>query len=297
MEKNFSKAQQEAKAYVEYHGLEKLIGDMLNALVYAQDPSPPIFMIKYLASFVPSDELAAKEIHIGAHPSPSSVYLENVVKEESIRASETGDVEKVRNTELKQVTEEEVIRVEIESSTKKSDVPVHVPDPQIEEKGKEEEKVVVIKDQTIEVEHSNESKAYPPVEVNQGLSEDPVVEEVKPIVDKFNPSTEDGVDVTAEVKVDLPGEVRTESAVEIGQDAGEEVKIDPSTDENVDRPIVNNEESKAEVFEEEEEEVKTKTEDQSEFVIPTEEKAPEPAEEVVTSEANPPVVSEDPPPA
>ena len=46
MDHKLSKAQIEAKTYVDTHNLEKIIGDMLNSLVYAKDPYPTVFMIK-----------------------------------------------------------------------------------------------------------------------------------------------------------------------------------------------------------------------------------------------------------
>ena len=70
MDSKFSKAQQEAKEYVEKYNLEKLIGDMLNALVYAKDPSPNVFIIKYLANITNSDELKQNSIFIGDPPAP-----------------------------------------------------------------------------------------------------------------------------------------------------------------------------------------------------------------------------------
>lgn len=52
-----SKSQQEAKAYIDAHHLEKQVGEMLNSLVQAKDPSPTIFMIKYLAGQCSPEEL------------------------------------------------------------------------------------------------------------------------------------------------------------------------------------------------------------------------------------------------
>jgi hypothetical protein len=77
MEHKLSKAQIEAKTYVETHKLEKIIGDMLNALVYAKDPHPTVFMIKYLASLAGPSELQENGIIIGSqalqHPSPKTL--------------------------------------------------------------------------------------------------------------------------------------------------------------------------------------------------------------------------------
>lgn len=43
-----TKAQAEARAYIEQHRLDVLMKDMLNSLVHAKDPHPEVFMIKYL---------------------------------------------------------------------------------------------------------------------------------------------------------------------------------------------------------------------------------------------------------
>ena len=64
MEGKLSRAQQEAKMYVENHRLEKFVGEMLNALVHSKDPNPSIFMIKYLANTVSPEELANHGITI-----------------------------------------------------------------------------------------------------------------------------------------------------------------------------------------------------------------------------------------
>ena len=69
MESKLSKAQQEAKMYVDKHKLEQLIGEMLNSLVHAKDPFPVIYMIKYLAGLCKEDELAQNGIIVkGAAP-------------------------------------------------------------------------------------------------------------------------------------------------------------------------------------------------------------------------------------
>lgn len=71
MESKLSKAQQEAKMYVDKHKLEQLIGEMLNSLVHAKDPFPMIYMIKYLAGLCKEDELAQNGIIVkGAAPQP-----------------------------------------------------------------------------------------------------------------------------------------------------------------------------------------------------------------------------------
>lgn len=68
MEHKLSKAQQDAKVYVERHQLEKVVGQMLNALVHTKDPSPITFMIKHLASLTTPQELAAAGIIINGQP-------------------------------------------------------------------------------------------------------------------------------------------------------------------------------------------------------------------------------------
>lgn len=71
MESKLSKAQQEAKMYVDKHKLEQLIGEMLNSLVHAKDPFPMIYMIKYLAGLCKEEELAQNGIIVkGAAPQP-----------------------------------------------------------------------------------------------------------------------------------------------------------------------------------------------------------------------------------
>ena len=249
MEKNFSKAQQEAKAYVENHGLEKLIGDMLNALVYAKDPCPPIFMIKYLANLVSSDDLAAKDIHIGSYPSPSSVYLEkveNVVKEESFRASES---EYVKNSELKRVTEEENFKVE---SFKQTDVPEHAVDSYIEE---EAAKAFVMK-----TEPNSEFKNDRPIETSPEVIEIPPLEPLKSPTEvrenfesvdaEINPPTESFIDPPVENKIAPIEGVKTDLTVEATLDPPVEHLTDISKEIKVSPPIVSNEETKIKAVEE-----------------------------------------------
>ena len=36
--KNLSRAQEKAKSYIDEHGIEKIISEMLNSLVHARDP-------------------------------------------------------------------------------------------------------------------------------------------------------------------------------------------------------------------------------------------------------------------
>ena len=50
--KNLSKAQAKARAFIDEHNVEKILGEMLNSLVHAKDPQPIIFMIKYLSNLV-----------------------------------------------------------------------------------------------------------------------------------------------------------------------------------------------------------------------------------------------------
>ncbi len=46
--KNLSRAQEKAKSYIDEHGIEKTISEMLNSLVHARDPQPVIFMVSLL---------------------------------------------------------------------------------------------------------------------------------------------------------------------------------------------------------------------------------------------------------
>ena len=55
--KNLSKAQAKARAFIDEHNVEKILGEMLNSLVHAKDPQPIIFMIKYLSNLVTEQEL------------------------------------------------------------------------------------------------------------------------------------------------------------------------------------------------------------------------------------------------
>ena len=66
MESKLSKSQQEARAYVEKHNLEELIGKLLNELVHAKDAAPLVYMIKWLANKVSADELKEHGISINA---------------------------------------------------------------------------------------------------------------------------------------------------------------------------------------------------------------------------------------
>lgn len=47
--KKESRAKERAKSYVEEHGVEKIISEMLNSMVHARDPNPTIFMVSILA--------------------------------------------------------------------------------------------------------------------------------------------------------------------------------------------------------------------------------------------------------
>ena len=103
MEHKLSKAQIEAKTYIENNSLEKIIGDMLNALVYSKDPYPTVFMIKYLANLASSNELADHGISISSvantaksEPRPIEVTMPTVVHQpqeevQEVRKASTDD--------------------------------------------------------------------------------------------------------------------------------------------------------------------------------------------------------------
>mmetsp|Transcript_7756 Transcript_7756/g.14735 ORF Transcript_7756/g.14735 Transcript_7756/m.14735 type:complete len:738 (-) Transcript_7756:209-2422(-) len=58
MDSRFNKAQLEAKAYVELHQVERIAGEMLNAVVHTKHPQPVLFMINYLKNLISKEELA-----------------------------------------------------------------------------------------------------------------------------------------------------------------------------------------------------------------------------------------------
>jgi creatine kinase/arginine kinase len=71
MDSRLNKAQLEAKAYVELHQVERLAGEMLNAVVHAKPPHPVLFMINYLKNLIPKEEMARAGLlstHIQAFP-------------------------------------------------------------------------------------------------------------------------------------------------------------------------------------------------------------------------------------
>lgn len=100
MEHKLSKAQIEAKSYVETHKLEKIIGDMLNALVYAKDPHPTVFMIKYLASLAGPSELQENGIVIGSQALPSEAQVFKIPAPKS-KAPEEVEETKSHSSEAK----------------------------------------------------------------------------------------------------------------------------------------------------------------------------------------------------
>jgi len=63
-QKQFSKAQEKAKAFIDEHNVEKIVSEMLNSLVHARDNSPVIFMIKYLSNLVTEQELRENGIEV-----------------------------------------------------------------------------------------------------------------------------------------------------------------------------------------------------------------------------------------
>ena len=93
MDHKLSKAQIEAKTYVDTHNLEKIIGDMLNSLVYAKDPYPTVFMIKYLASLATPEELSENGIKIES-------FTEQKLPAESKLPTESKPAEKSLEKEL-----------------------------------------------------------------------------------------------------------------------------------------------------------------------------------------------------
>lgn len=64
-----SKSQIEAKEYVEKHSLDKILNEMLNSLIYNKCEHPTVFMINYLASKLPYNDLNKAGIHI-SHLTP-----------------------------------------------------------------------------------------------------------------------------------------------------------------------------------------------------------------------------------
>jgi hypothetical protein len=142
MEHKLSKAQIEAKAYVENHNLEKVIGDMLNSLVYSKDPYPTVFMIKYLASLVSADELLEHGISISSSNGKIDAEPEPRVFKDVLP-----DIDKISDTD------------------KKDDIDKHKkinPDiPEIEQKP--EPKIIKIRPQIPKTRNSQINKRRPPI--------------------------------------------------------------------------------------------------------------------------------------
>ena len=101
MENKLSKAQIEAKTYVEAHNLEKIIGDMLNAMIYAKDPNPTVFMINFLANYANSEELDEQGISIPSiqhkkldqkKPAEEVVKASTEIKEEAKENNSSTDI-------------------------------------------------------------------------------------------------------------------------------------------------------------------------------------------------------------
>lgn len=58
MDSKLNKAQLEAKAYVELHQVERIAGEMLNAVVHAKPTQPVLFMVNYLKNLISKEDLA-----------------------------------------------------------------------------------------------------------------------------------------------------------------------------------------------------------------------------------------------
>lgn len=69
-----SRAQEKAKAFIQEHGVEKIISEMLNSLVHSRDPKPIIFMIKYLSNLVTEAELLEHGITVTG-PAPQRIPI------------------------------------------------------------------------------------------------------------------------------------------------------------------------------------------------------------------------------
>lgn len=57
------KAQENAKSFLNQHGIEKLISEMLNSLVHSKDPNPLIFMVKNSQLYLALDQVLSKPGH------------------------------------------------------------------------------------------------------------------------------------------------------------------------------------------------------------------------------------------
>ena len=97
MDHKLSKAQLEAKAYVETHNLEKILGDMLNTMVLSKDPNPSVFMIKYIANLANPEDLANNGISIGS-----------IVTQKSIETKQSEEIVKIP-TEIREDEKEDSI--------------------------------------------------------------------------------------------------------------------------------------------------------------------------------------------
>lgn len=93
MEK-LTKSQKETKIYIETHNIEKLMCDMINALIYYKDPNPIIFILKYLADQLSEDDkedygISIRMIHKDIQmrlrqPSPSFDHSSNDLRDPQI---------------------------------------------------------------------------------------------------------------------------------------------------------------------------------------------------------------------
>jgi hypothetical protein len=76
-----SKAQADAKTYIERHGLEKLMKEMLNALVASKDTKPEIFMIKYFLQKLSPEDQQASGLQLHRQDEPEEVKTEPFMAE------------------------------------------------------------------------------------------------------------------------------------------------------------------------------------------------------------------------
>jgi hypothetical protein len=119
------KAQAAAKAYIEEHGLEQLMKEMLNGLVRSKDTKPEIFMIEYfLQRLSPedletsglqfhrqdkTDEVKAEPFRAEGHQLPSALHKEIHEIEVDVDSShESGEVAVLKEPEQRSEDEAEM---------------------------------------------------------------------------------------------------------------------------------------------------------------------------------------------
>mmetsp|Transcript_32891 Transcript_32891/g.57486 ORF Transcript_32891/g.57486 Transcript_32891/m.57486 type:complete len:187 (-) Transcript_32891:2501-3061(-) len=118
MEK-LSKAQKDAKDYIELHNLEGVLKDMLNALVHSKHTRPEIYIIEYFSKRVSDADLKSIGLytHVDHHEAPAASEEAHA----GHQSDEEQPVEKFPHEEVKEVEAPEASSPdhEVEDKTEK----------------------------------------------------------------------------------------------------------------------------------------------------------------------------------